>query len=35
MKLVKKKMKIKSGEDTYDELQLSGNGWKFVQFQGD
>lgn len=35
MKLVKKKVKIKNGDDAYDELQLSGSGWKFVQFQGD
>jgi hypothetical protein len=35
MKLVKKVKKVKANGDTYDELQLSGNGWKFVQFQGD
>lgn len=35
MKLVKKTKKIKNGGEEYEELQLSGHGWKFAQFQGD
>lgn len=35
MKMVKKTRKIKTEGEAYDELQLIGNGWKFVQFQGD
>ncbi len=35
MKMIKRTIKVKTGGDTYDEQQLSGHGWKFVQFQGD
>lgn len=35
MKLVRKKKKIKEGENEYEEQQLVGNGWKFSKFEGD
>lgn len=35
MKLVKHTVKKKSEGNSYDEQQLSGNGWKFAKFEGD
>lgn len=34
MKLVKRTKKIKRDGEEYEEFQLTGNGWKLVQFEG-
>jgi len=35
MKMIKRNVKVKAEGSSYEELQLSGHGWKYSQFQGD